>query len=241
MRTSMASINRKKTVGNGLINRFEARYIKVSLRIFLLRHGETTHSRHGAYCGTTNPDLTPAGEDMARAFADAYSKKVEWQAVYVSPMKRTVQTAQPFCDSTGLDMRIEEGLKEIAYGAWEDREPADVRHQYEQDYIRWLTEPAWNAPTGGETAVQVASRALPVITRIEAKYADGNVLVVSHKATIRIILCSLLGIDLGRYRDRIDTPAGSISIIKFDVHGPMLEILGDRAYMPDNLRNREGT
>ena len=39
------------------------------------------------------------------------------------------------------------------------------------------------------------------------KYATGNVLVVSHKATIRIILCELLGIDLGRYRDRIEPHA----------------------------------
>jgi broad specificity phosphatase PhoE len=65
-------------------------------------------------------------------------------------------------------------------------------------------------------------------------------LVVSHKATIRIILCSLLGIDLGRYRDRIEMLAGAVSVIRFDVHGPLLEILGDRAYMGEELRARPG-
>ena len=80
-----------------------------------------------------------------------------------------------------------------------------------------------------------------MIAEIQEKYAKGNVLVVSHKATIRIILCELLGIDLGRYRDRIDMPAGSVSVVKFDVHGPLLQVLGDRAYMGEDLRSRPGT
>jgi broad specificity phosphatase PhoE len=79
-----------------------------------------------------------------------------------------------------------------------------------------------------------------VITEIQEKYATGNVLVVSHKATIRILLCGLLGIDLGRYRDRIEMLAGSVSVIRFDVHGPLLEVLGDRTYMGEELRTRPG-
>ena len=70
-----------------------------------------------------------------------------------------------------------------------------------------------------------------MIAEIQKKYASGNVLVVSHKATIRIILCDLLGIDLGRYRDRIDMLAGAVSTVKFDLHGPLLQELGNRAYM----------
>jgi len=212
----------------------------MSLKIYLLRHGETEHSQRGAYCGAMDPELTPEGHLMAQAFAKAYQSK-PWTAIYVSPMNRTIATAQPLCAAVGLPMQLRDGLHEIGYGAWEGREQADVKQHFEHDYIRWLTEPAWNPPTDGETAVQVASRALPIITEIESNYSSGNVLVVSHKATIRIILCSLMGIDLGRYRDRIDAPAASLSIVKFDIHGPMLEILGDRNYMPDNLRNREGT
>lgn len=212
----------------------------MSLKLYFLRHGETEYSLRGSYCGAVDPELTPEGRQMAQAFADAYYK-VAWQGVYVSPMKRTVETARPLCEAADLEMRIEDGLREIAYGAWEDREQADIKRSYEDDYIKWLTEPAWNPPTGGETAVQVASRALPVIAEIEARHNAGNVLVVSHKATIRIMLCSLLGIDLGRYRDRIDAPAASVSIIKFTAHGPLLEVLGDRSYLPQGLRDREGT
>ncbi len=212
----------------------------MSLKIYLLRHGETQYSQRGAYCGILDAELTTEGCQMAQAFAEAY-RSIPWADAYVSPMKRAIATAQPLCNAVGLTMQIRDGLREIDYGAWEDREQDYVRQRYEHDYIRWQTDPAWNPPTDGETAIQIAARALPVITEIESRYQDGNVLVVSHKATIRIILCSLLGIDVGRYRDRIDAPAASVSVIKFSTYGPMLEVLGDRSYMPDHLRNRSGT
>jgi len=212
----------------------------MGLKIYLLRHGETAFSQSGAYCGSLDPELTAEGSLMAQAFADSY-RSTFWTEVYVSPMKRAIATAQPLCTAVGLPMQTRDGLREISYGTWEGRTQEDVKQHHEQDYLRWLTEPAWNSPTGGETAVQIANRALPIITEIEANYKDGNILVVSHKATIRIILCSLMGIDLGRYRDRIDAPAASVSIVKFDIYGPMLEALGDRSYMPLHLRERAGT
>ena len=138
-------------------------------------------------------------------------------------------------------MQLREGLKEIRYGEWEGQTVEFVKQKYAEDYVRWLTEPAWNPPTGGETSVEIASRADLVIAEIQAKYPTGNVLVVSHKATIRIILCSLLGIDLGRYRDRLTALAASVSILKFGEHGPLLEVLGDRYHLPLELRNLPGT
>ncbi len=212
----------------------------MSLHLYFLRHGETIYSQTGSYCGELDPDLTPEGLQMAEAFADAY-RSLAWTAVYVSPMKRTIATAKPLCEATGIEMQLRDGLKEIRYGQWEGKTQEEVKEHYLEDYIHWMTEPAWNAPTGGETAIEIASRASLVIAEIENRYTNGNVLVVSHKATIRIILCNLLGIDLGRYRDRIDCPAASLSVVKFDVHGPLLQRLGDRSYMDEALRSRPGT
>ena len=212
----------------------------MSLTLYFLRHGETIYSETGAYCGELDTELTPEGVQMAEAFAQAY-RSIAWTAAYVSPMKRTIATAKPLCEALSLEMQLRDGLKEIRYGKWEDKSVDFVKQHYWDDYIRWLAEPAWNPPTGGETSVEISSRASLVIAEIQEKYAKGNVLVVSHKATIRIILCELLGIDLGRYRDRIDMPAGSVSIVKFDVHGPLLQVLGYRAYMGEDLRSRPGT
>lgn len=212
----------------------------MSLKLYLLRHGETVYSRTGGYCGDLDAELTPEGQQMAAAFAQVY-QALPWEAVYASPMKRTIATAQPLCDRLGLELQIREGLREIRYGEWEGQTADWARQQDKETYVRWLTEPAWNSPPGGETAVQVANRAMPVIAEIQAQHPNGNVLIVSHKATLRIILCSLLGIDLGRYRDRITALAASVSVVKLDLNGPLLEILGDRYHLPEALRNLPGT
>ncbi len=212
----------------------------MNLRLHLLRHGETTFSQSGGYCGILDVELTEEGHAMAQAYADAY-KDVPWQAIYCSPLTRTQQTATPISKATGLELSLREGLREISYGEWEGKEKNEIRRTLGEDHEDWMTEPAWNPPTGGETAVQVASRAMEVIAEIEEKYVEGHVLVVSHKATIRIMLCSLLGIDLGRYRDRLDCPAASLSVIRFGKYGPLLERMGDRSHLSEELRSREGT
>jgi broad specificity phosphatase PhoE len=211
------------------------------LNLYFLRHGETEASQTGGYCGTTDAELTPEGLAMAEAFAEKY-RHIPWEAVYVSPMKRTIATAKPLCNAVGLEMQIRDGLREAAYGDWEGKSAEYVRQHFNDDYVRWLTEPAWNAPTGGgETAVQIASRASLVIAEIEANHSEGNVLVVAHKATIRILLCNLLGIDLGRYRDRIAYLVASVSMVQFSPHGPLLVKHGDRSHLPPELEERPGT
>lgn len=212
----------------------------MSLRLYLLRHGETTFSQSGGFCGALDVALTKSGQAMAQAFADAY-QDLPWQAIYCSPMNRTQATAEPIAKAVGLVPQLRDGLKEINYGQWEGKTRAEVEASVPEEYARWVVEPAWNPPTGGETSVQIAGRAMAVISEIEENYADGNVLVISHKATLRIILSSLLGIDLGRYRDRLDYPAASFSVVRFSEYGPLLERMGDRAYMPAALREREGT
>lgn len=212
----------------------------MALRLYFLRHGETTFSQTGGYCGATDVDLTASGQAMAEAFADTY-KSLSWEAIYCSPMKRTQATAAPIVQATDVAPQLRDGLKEINYGDWEGRTQEDVKETLCEDYYAWMTEPSWNPPTGGETAVEISNRAMAVIAEIEETYTDGNVLIVSHKATLRIILCSLLGIDLGRYRDRMDYPAASLSVVRFGKYGPLLERMGDRAYMPQSLRDREGT
>ena len=212
----------------------------MGLIIYFLRHGETTCSQAGHYCGTLEPDLTPEGHEMARDFAAAY-KDFAWKAVFCSPMKRTVATAQPLCEAVGITPHLREGLKEIAYGLWEGKTAEEVNREFHDEYVRWLADPGWNAPTGGEKGVDIARRVSPVLEEIEQTCPTGNVLVVSHKATVRIMLCSLLGIDIGRFRDRLDVPVASVSIVEMMEQGPLLRVLADRSHLRKSLRFRQGT
>jgi broad specificity phosphatase PhoE len=212
----------------------------MTLKFYFLRHGETEFSQSGAHCGAIEADLTPARIAMAQAFATAY-QDVAWAAIYCSPMRRTQATAAPIAAATGITPQLRDGLKEIFYGDWEGQTKAAVQSQFGADYDRWIAEPAWNPPTGGETTIAIAQRAMAVIAEITTQHHDGNILVVSHKATLRIILCSLLGIDLGRYRDRLDYATGAVSVVSIGRYGPMLESINDRSYLPPELRERSGT
>lgn len=177
---------------------------------------------------------------MAQAFAIAYDS-IPWTAIFSSPMKRTIATAKPLCEAIGMNPQLREGLKEINYGQWEGQTSETVSQNYHDDYIRWTADPAWYPPTGGELAVAIASRALQVIEEIKNSYDMGNILIVSHKATIRIILCNLLGIDVGRFRYRLGCPVGSISIVEFGSHGPLIHALADRIHLDERLRTLPGT
>lgn len=177
---------------------------------------------------------------MARAFAKACATK-KWKAVYASPLRRAVATAQPLCEATGLKMELREGLKEIHYGKWEGKTVETVSKEFHDDHLQWTADPAWHAPTGGEPAIMIARRGMEVVEEIKQRFSEGDVLVVSHKATIRVLICALLGIDVGRFRYRIGCPVCSISTVEFGSHGPLLHKLADRSHLSDELRNLKGT
>ncbi|KYC40365.1 phosphoglycerate mutase [Scytonema hofmannii PCC 7110] len=212
----------------------------MSLTLYFLRHGQTDCSRNNMFCGSIDPELTTDGLSMAKSFADSY-KSTPWKAIFCSPMERTVATAKPLCDAIGMEPELRDGLKEINYGKWEGKSPETVSSEFHDDYIRWLADPAWYAPTGGEMAVAIASRSTQVIEEIKQLYSEGNVLIVSHKATIRIMLCSLLGIDVGRFRYRLGCPVGSVSIVEFSSHGPLLKALAELTHLDERLRHLPGT
>jgi broad specificity phosphatase PhoE len=177
---------------------------------------------------------------MAEAFADAY-RPVRWTALLASPLARTMQTAAAISAASALPVESCDGLKEIAYGAWEGHSAAEIDRDFHDDYVRWTEDPAWNAPTGGERAVAIERRALDVVHDVVKRYRSGRILIVSHKATIRIALCSLLGIDVGRFRYRLGCPVASLSVVELGSHGPLLERLADRAHLDARLRDLPGT
>lgn len=213
----------------------------MSLILYFLRHGQTALSREDVFCGSgMDPELTPEGMEMAHAFAKAY-REVEWCAVYCSSLRRSITTANPLCDALAINPQVRAELNEIAYGRWESRTKEQVSKEFSDEYTSWLADPAWHAPTEGEPAVAIAHRGLEVVEEIQKQFTSGNVLIVSHKATIRIILCGLLGIDIGLFRYRLGCPVGSVSTVEFTTNGPMLKAHADRSHLTEDLRSLRGT
>lgn len=203
------------------------------LTVYFVRHGETEASRDGRMSGDADPPLTDLGLRMADALGAAYGRW-PWAALYTSPRLRARQTADAIARPAGLRVNIEDGLREIAYGAWEGVSEAELATRPE--FHTWAADPARVAPPGGETAVEVASRATAALDAIRARHRDGQVLAVSHKATIRILVCALLGIELARFRDRIGQPVAAVSAVEFRPSGPLLKLLGDTSHLPPDLR-----
>jgi broad specificity phosphatase PhoE len=213
----------------------------MALRLFLLRHGQTALSRANMFCGRRlDPDLTPEGLAMAEAFGQVY-RDTDWRGIYSSPLTRAVATATPLARAVGLPIQQREELAELDYGRWDGLTTEEVAVRFHIEHERWTADPAWNPPTGGETAVQLAQRMTRAIEEIDATHEDGNILVVSHKASIRVALCALLGVDVGRFRYRFGCPVGSVSIVEFGDHGPLAEAVADRSHLDARLRALEGT
>ena len=210
--------------------------------MYLIRHGQTAASRENRFSGSSDPPLTEVGEAMAAAFAQAYAP-LGWDAIYTSPMLRTRQTADALCALTGAAPIVEEGLREIDYGQWEGLPVEDVQARWPAEYAYWADDVASRGTPGGETAFQVAGRAMRVVEAIRTRHAagSGNVLIVSHKATLRIITCALLGLDVRLFRERIAQPVAAVTMFEVTPTVTLLRVHGDRSHLPEALRQAKGT
>lgn len=136
-------------------------------------------------------------------------------AIYASPLERTLQTAAILAEPHHLPVLQRDGLREISHGHWEGLSRAEVETQFAEEYTAWEEDPFTFAPQEGEAGVNVIARALPVIREIVVQHRGQNVLVVSHKATIRLLISSLLGFDVRGYRDRLDQSPACLNVLDF--------------------------
>jgi alpha-ribazole phosphatase len=196
------------------------------LMLHLVRHGNTSQSSEGVFCGDNDPPLTDRGIAEAERLARAV-QSLGIDALYCSPKLRARMTAEPIARACALVPVVDDGLREIAYGAWEGRKETEIAVNDRDAFEAWQADPALVSPPGGESAFAIAARSLPVLLRVRREHRAGRVLLVSHKATIRVIVCALLGIPLGRFRTHIGCPTASITSFEFTDRGPLLVRVGD--------------
>ena len=210
------------------------------MNLYMVRHGQTAASRENRFTGSSDPPLTAVGEAMAEAFARAYASST-WAAIYTSPMLRARQTADALVRLTGVQATVEDGLKEIGYGEWEGLRQEDVKQRWPEAFEHWADDVASRGTPGGETAFHVAARAMRVVEAIRSRHQHGNVLIVSHKATLRVITCALLGLDVRLFRERIAQPVSAVTMFTVTTTTALLTLHGDRSHLSDDLKNQEGT
>jgi broad specificity phosphatase PhoE len=186
----------------------------MTTRVFLIRHGATTLSAEDRFAGSSDVDLSDEGRRQARCLGERLARD-SVTAVYASPMKRTLETAALIAEPHGIPIVAEGGLREIDHGRWEGLTRKEVEERHAEEYASWEEDPFTFAPEGGEAGLAVMARSLPVLRAIVVRHPNETVAVVSHKATIRLLLSSLLGFDARGYRDRLDQAPCCLNILDF--------------------------
>jgi probable phosphoglycerate mutase len=188
------------------------------------------------FAGSTDVALSDEGRRQAHGLAARLADD-QIGAVYCSPLSRTSETAAILAAPHGIEPVPRDGLREVDHGHWEGLTRADVESRFGAEYARWEEDPFTFAPTGGESGLDVMARALPVVRQIVEAHAGDNVLVVSHKATIRLLISSLLGFDARGYRDRLDQAPACLNILDFkDAVRARLMLFNDISHYDDHPR-----
>lgn len=208
-------------------------------RMFLVRHGATSRTAEDRFSGDAGVDLSEEGREQVRALAERL-RLCPIDAVYASPLSRTRQTAEIIAERRPLPIAMRDGLREIGHGHWEGLSRREVEARFPDEYSAWEEDPFTYAPEGGESGLSVLARALPVVREIMVAHPGQTVLVVSHKATIRLLLASLLGFDMRGYRDRLDQAPACLNVVEFkDALRARLMLFNDVSHYASEPRRPE--
>ena len=197
-------------------------------RLFLVRHGATQLTAEDRFSGVGRRRPVRRGPPAGRAASPSACAHETITAVYASPLARTLETAHDrrapppaHADRTRRPARDQPRTLGGAHA------PARSRAASPTSTPPGRPTRSRSRPRAGESGVAVLARALPVLREIVVRHAGQNVLVVSHKATLRLLLSSLLGFDARGYRDRLDQSPACLNVRRLQ---------GSRARPPDAVQ-----
>ncbi|MGW0667686.1 bifunctional RNase H/acid phosphatase [Streptomyces sp. NPDC002746] len=199
----------------------------------LLRHGETalTPEKRFSGSGGTDPELSATGREQAAHAAEAFAARGTVQEIVSSPLRRCRETAGAVAARLGLEVRIEDGLRETDFGVWEGLTFGEVKERYGADLDAWLAS-AKAAPTGGgESFAEVARRVAAARDRLVTRYAGRTVLVVTHVTPIKTLVRLALGAP-PESLFRMELSAASVSTVAYYADGnASVRLLNDTSHL----------
>ena len=199
----------------------------------LLRHGETplTPQKRFSGSGGTDPSLSAAGRDQAERAATALATRGTIQAIVASPLTRTRETAAVVAARLGLDVTVEDGLRETDFGAWEGMTFAEVRERYPDDLNAWLASPEAQPTGGGESFAATAHRMTATRDKLIAAYAGRTVLLVTHVTPIKTLVRLAIGAP-PESLFRMELSAASLSAVAYYADGnASLRLFNDTSHL----------
>ena len=161
--------------------------------IILVRHGETDWNVAEVFRGRIDVELNETGLKQAELLA-GYLASIKIDAVYSSPLKRALRTAEIIADRKKLEVKIAPGLIDFDFGNWQGLSHQEVRDKYKALYAEWIEHPEWMRMPAGESLEDVRERAVAVVDDVTGQHS-GSVVLVSHRVVNKVLICALLGLD----------------------------------------------
>ena len=161
-------------------------------QVTLVRHGETEWNVKEVFRGRIDIGLNETGMRQAELLAQHLSN-IKIDAVYSSPLKRALTTAEKIASYHKLDVVVTPGLMDLDFGEWQGLSGREVRDKYKELYAEWINHPELVRMPAGESLDDVRERAMGVVDGLIAKY-DGSVVLVSHRVVNKVLICALLGL-----------------------------------------------
>lgn len=171
----------------------------MSTTILLVRHGEVEGIQPERFRGRRDLALTEKGAAQARALADRIGAHHRPDAIYASPLSRTMATAEAIAGRLGLSVEREPDLVDVDYGEWHGLSVDQARERWPHEIDLWLHAPQLARIPGGESLPIVLARVARVLDRVTRKHPDGLVVLVAHESVNRVMLLVALDMPLSGY------------------------------------------
>jgi broad specificity phosphatase PhoE len=199
--------------------------------VILVRHGETAWNRREVFRGRADVELNERGRAQAQAVAASMRERAV-AAVYSSPLRRAVETAEAIAEPHNVTVQTEDGFIDFDYGCWQGLQHDEVRRRYPILYQEWLERPHTVRMDGGESLRMVRRRAMNALMQATERHADETVVVVSHRVVNKVILCAVLGLGNSHFwRIRQDTCA--LNVLEWSQDQWVVRLLNDTCHLKD--------
>jgi 2,3-bisphosphoglycerate-dependent phosphoglycerate mutase len=183
--------------------------------LYCVRHGESLYNAEGRVQGQSDVALSEFGRSQSAAVAEALAEK-SLDALYSSPLRRAMETAEVVARRTGLPIQTDPRLKEVNAGIFQDRLRADLQREFPEELSRWTSEDLDYVIPGGESRRQLIARGRAALEAIARENLQ-HVAVIAHGRLLTVALKNLVGLAPEDYPRSLEN--GSITTIRCDGAG----------------------
>lgn len=202
-------------------------------RIIVIRHGQTAWNEgtRERFRGRADIELDKKGISQAKATAKRIARE-KVDAIYSSPLKRTMKTAEILAEPSGLPVQPLEGLLDIDFGKWQGLSLKEASADNPKLYELWLQHPHLITFPQGENLGQVQQRVVTALETLITKHPEQTILLVSHKVVCKVLLCHLLGLDNSHYW-QVEQDTCAINIVEAIDDNLVVALLNDTCHLKE--------